>query len=129
MAVAVSRPSGRRSDDIRALKFRFRTLTFSGNYATGGEVIQLSSAPGVTKTPNVGLTRILAVIPVDTLIRAPSGVTGIVPVFDVAADGKSVTIRGLEDAAGVAGAPVGVEKNNAEAYIASSKIDVILVGE
>lgn len=129
MAVAVSRPSGRRSDDVRALKFRFRTLTFSGNYATGGEVIQLSSAPGVTRTPNVGLTRILAVIPLDAFIAAPGAVTGILPKFDVAADGKSVTIRGIEDNAGVAGAPFGQEKNNAEAYIASSKIDVLLIGE
>lgn len=126
MAVAVSRPSGRRSDDVRALRFRFRTLTFSGNYATGGEVITLS---GSGKTPNLGLTRILAVIPLDLLVRAPSGVTGVIPVFDVASDGKSVTIRMLEDAAGAAQSPFGAQKDNAEAYIASSKLDVLFIGE
>lgn len=126
MAVTLSRPSGRRSDDVRALRFRFRTLTFSGNYATGGEVIALN---GPNKTPNLGLSRILAVIPLDTLIRAPSAITGVQPVFDVAADGKSVTIRSLEDAAGASNTPIGIEKNNAEAYIASSQLNVLLIGE
>jgi hypothetical protein len=120
MAVAVSRPSGIRADDVRALRFRFRTLTFSGNYATGGETITARS---------LGLYRILGVIPLDTLLRAPAGVTGVIPVFDVASDRKSVVIRSLEDAAGAAGTPIGGEKTNAEAYIASSKLDVIFVGE
>ena len=126
MAVTLSRPSGRRSDDLRSLRFRYRLLSFSGNYATGGETIALN---GANKTQNLGLTRILGVIPLDTLIRAANGVTGVQPVFDVAADGKSVVIRALEDAAGVAGAPVGQEKTNAEAYIASSQLPVIFVGE
>ena len=126
MAVAISRPLGRRADDVRALRFRFRTLTFTGNYATGGEVINLSTK---SQSANLGLTRILAVIPVDSLIAAPNAITGVVPKFDVAADGKSVTIRALEDAAGAAGTPVGQEKTNAEAYLANSKLDVIFVGE
>ena len=126
MAVTLSRPSGRRTDDLRSLRFRYRLLSFSGNYATGGETISLS---GPNKTQNLGLTRIIGVIPLDTLIRAANGVTGVQPVFDVAADGKSVVIRALEDAAGAAGAPIGVEKNNAEAYIASSQLPVIFVGE
>lgn len=120
MPVAVSRPSGRRADDVRALRFRFKTLTFSGNYTTGGETITAKS---------VGLFRILGVVPLDSLIRAPAGVTGIQPVFDISSDGKTLTVRALEDAAGVAGAPIGQEKNTAEAYIASSKLDVLFVGE
>jgi hypothetical protein len=120
MAVTVSRPSGRRADDVRALRFRFRTLTFSGNYATGGETITAAS---------LSLKRILAVIPADLLIRAPAGVTGVIPVFDVAADGRSVVVRALSDAAGAAAATIGQEKNNAQAYIASSAINVLIVGE
>lgn len=120
MAVAPSRPSGRRADDVRALRFRFRTLTFSGNYATGGETLTAQS---------VGLKRILGVVPLDLMLRAAAGITGVWPVFDVAADGRSVVIRALEDSAGAAGTPFGQEKTNAEAYIASSKLDVIIVGE
>lgn len=120
MAVAVTRPSGRRADDVRALRFRFRTFTFSGNYATGGETITARQ---------LSLVRILGVVPLDTLIRAPAGITGVMPVFDVAADGRSMVIRSLEDAAGVAGVPIGQEKTNAEAYLASSKLDVLIVGE
>lgn len=127
MAVAISRPTAvRRSDDVRALRFRFRTLTFSGNYATGGEVINISTG---SQNANLGLRRILAVIPLDSMIAAPNGVTGVLPKFDVAADGKSVTIRALEDAAAVAGSPFAQEKTNAEAYIASSKLDVLFIGE
>lgn len=126
MAVALSRPSGRRSDDVRSLRLRYRLLSFSGNYTSGGETIALN---GANKTQNLGLSRILGVIPLDTLIRAANGVTGVQPVFDVAADGKSVVIRALEDAAGAAGSPVGQEKTNAEAYIASSQLPVIFVGE
>lgn len=120
MAVAVSRPSGRRADDVNALRLRYRLLSFSGNYATGGETVTARS---------VGLSRILGVIALDSLIRAADGVTGIEPVFDVSSDGRQVVIRGLEDAAGAAGATVGQEKTNAEAYIASSRLPVLFVGE
>lgn len=121
MAVAVTKPTeaGGRADDIRALKFRHRKLSFSGNYATGGETVTART---------LGLKRIAGVIPLDTLIRAANGVTGVVPVFDIAANGESVVVRSLEDAAGAAGAPVGQEKTNAEAYIANSELDVIVVG-
>jgi hypothetical protein len=119
MAVAVSRPDGRRADDVRALRFRFKTLTFSGNYATGGETIQAS---------DVGLKQILAVVPLDSLIRAADGVTGNIPVFDVSAEGTSVVVRALEDAAGAAGTAFGQEKTNGEAYIADSTLDVLFIG-
>lgn len=120
MATTVSRPSGRRADDVRALRFRFRSLAFSGNYATGGETVQAAA---------VGLKRILGVVALDHLVRAANGVTGVIPVFDVAADGRSVVIRMLEDAGGVTGTPIGAEKTNAEAYIASSELDVLFIGE
>lgn len=126
MAIALSRPSGRRSDDVRALRFRFRLITFSGNYATGGETLALN---GASKTPNVGLSRILAVVPLDSMARAANGVTGNPVTIDVAADGKSVVFRLLEDAAGAAGTAVGQEKTNAEAYIASQVLPVLLIGE
>lgn len=120
MAVSVTRVSGRRADDVRALQMLVRTLSFTGNYATGGETITAKS---------LGLFRILGVVPLDSLIAAPNGVTGVQPKIDVAADGKTVVIRALEDAAGAAGATIGVEKNNAEAYVASSKLDVLVIGE
>lgn len=121
MAVAVSRPSGRRADDIRALRFRFRTLTFSGNYSqANNEVVTAQS---------VGLKRILGVIQLDTFVAAPNGVTGVFMKIDVSSDGRSVTFQMIEDSAGAAGATYGQEKTDAEAYVASSKMDVIFVGE
>lgn len=120
MAVTITRPSGRRADDVRALRFRYRLLSFSGNYATGGETVQAAS---------VGLKRILGVIPLDNLIRADAGATGVLPVFDVASDGRSVTILSLEDAAGAAGTTLGQQKTNAEAYVANSRLPVLFVGE
>lgn len=119
MAVTVSRPSGKRLDDVRSLRFRFRTLAFSGNYATGGESITAQA---------VGMKQVYAVIPLDTMVRAAAGTTGVQPVFDIASDFRSFTVRMLEDAAGVAGATIGVEKNNAEAYIAGSQINVLVLG-
>jgi len=121
MTVAVSVPTNTdgRHDDVRSLKFRLRQLTFSGNYATGGETVTAET---------LGLKRLIGVIPLDTLIRAAAGVTGVLPVFDVASNGKNVVIRALEDAAGAAGTPVGQEKTNAEAYIASSILTVVALG-
>lgn len=126
MATAISRPAAasgtgaaRGVDDVRALRFRVRTLSFSGNYATGGETITAAS---------VGLKQIIGVIQLDTLVRAAAGVTGVFPVFDVASDRKSVVIRMIEDVAGASGTPFGLEKTNAEAYIASSKIDILFIG-
>lgn len=119
MAVTVTRPLVR-SDDVRALRFRHRRLSFSGNYATGGETITANQ---------LGLNRIYGILMLDSLIRAAAGVTGVEPVIDIAADRKSVVIRALEDAAGAAGTPLGQEKTNAEAYIASSILDIIAIGE
>lgn len=119
MAVTITRPSGRRADDVRALRFRFRTLTFSGSYATGGETITAKS---------VGLKRVLGVLPMDLLARPAAAITGTVPVFDVSTDGTTVTVRHLTDAAGAAQATVGVEKT-AGAYTGTPLISVLFVGE
>ena len=121
MAVAVTKPSeaGGRADDVRALKFRLRKLSFSGNYATGGETVTAKV---------LGLKRISACVPLDSFIRAANGVTGVFPVFDVASNGEQVVIRALEDAAGAAGTTVGQEKTNAEAYVANSELDVLFLG-
>lgn len=120
MAVTATRVSGRRADDTRALRRRFRTLTFSGNYATGGEVVTARS---------LGFYRILGINPLDHIARAPNGVTGNPVAIDVSSDGRTVTFRFLEDAAGAAGAAIGQEKTNAEAYIANQRLDVEIIGE
>lgn len=120
MAVTSSRPSGRRADDVRALRFRYRLLAFSGNYATGGETVTAAS---------VGLKRILGLLPMGGMIRAADGVTGNPFTFDVSADGRQVVIRLLEDAAGAAGTAIGQEKTNGEAYIAGQQLPVLFVGE
>jgi hypothetical protein len=120
MAVAVSKPTpADRADDVRSLKFRFRRLTFSGNYATGGETVNAR---------DVGLRRVAGVVPLSGLTRAAAGVTGNLPVIDVATNGTSFVVRQLEDAAGAAGTAVGQEKTNAEAYIASQFLDVVVLG-
>lgn len=120
MTVIATLPSGRRARDVRALRMTYRLLSFSGNYATGGETVTARS---------VGLIRILGVIPLDSSIRAANGMTYVLPHFDVATDGRQVVIRSSEDAAAAAGLPFGQEKTNAEAYIASSQLPVIFVGE
>lgn len=118
MAVAITKPTSR-ADDVRSLKRRLRTLTFSGNYATGGETITAAQC---------SLLRIVAVNPLNAVVRGPAGVTGTIPVIDIASDRKSFTVRQLEDAAGASGTTIGAEKTNAEAYVASSFLDVEVVG-
>ena len=88
---------------------RFRTLTFSGSYATGGETITAQS---------VSLKRILAVIPADGVIAPAATATGSLYKIDVASDGRSVVIRFLNDAAGAAAATLGQEKT-AGAHVAA----------
>lgn len=120
MAASVTRVSGRRADDVRALQLLVRTITFSGTYATGGEVITAKS---------VGLFRILGVVALDSIVAPAGTATGSMPKFDVSADGKTVNIRFLRDAAGAAQAALGVELNNGTAHVASSKIDLLFIGE
>ena len=122
MAFAISRPTsgGNRADDVRALRFRVRDITFSGNYATGGETI-----PAVS----FGLKAILFIAPINGVTGVDAGgVTGTLPTFNIAVNGTSVVVRQLEDAAGAAGTPLGQEKTNAEAYVANSVHRVLIIG-
>lgn len=120
MAVAISKPSGGRVDDIRAIRQRLRTFTFSGNYATGGETVTAAS---------LGLKRVMAVIPCEGgIVGAPAGVTGNPIKIDIASTGASFTIKFLEDAAGAAGVAFGQEKTNAEAYIANQAVTLLVLG-
>jgi len=123
MTVAISRPAtsgASRSDDVRALKFRVRDLTFTGNYATGGETVTAAS---------LGLSAILYCVPMNAITGVDDGgINGTVATFNIATNGTSVVIRQLEDAAGAAGTVVGQEKTNAEAYIAKSVHRVLFVG-
>lgn len=116
MAVAVSRPTGAaasRADDWRALKFRTRVLTFTGNYATGGETITAAS---------VGLKAILGVINLSGTTAAASSAAGSLPRFDVASNGANVVIRqGEVGGTGAAGDPL-QEKTNAEAYTGTTAV-------
>lgn len=121
MPVTPTRPSGRRAEDVRALRIRFRTLTFTGNY---------TQATGESMTAKqFSMERILGIIPLGIVAGDPAGFTGVVPQFKVAADGRTVRIDMLEDAAGVAGAPLFQQKTDAEAYIANTAINVLVVGE
>ncbi|MGH9961502.1 MAG: hypothetical protein ACREBC_30975, partial [Pyrinomonadaceae bacterium] len=99
MPVTLTKPTSR-ADDTRALKRRLRRIAFTGNYTTGGETITAAQ---------IGLLRIAAVNPLNPVVRALGGVAGTLPVFDVSADQKSVVIKQLEDAAGVAGTTIGQE--------------------
>ena len=120
MAVAITRVSGRRSDDVRALQMVVRTLTFSGTYPANGEVITAKQ---------LGLFRIMGVVALDTIVAPAGTATGSQPKFDVSADGKTLNVRFMRDAAGVAQATVGVELTGGTAHVASSKIDLLVVGE
>jgi hypothetical protein len=106
MASAISIPTTTdgRHDDYRALKRRVRTLTPSGNYATGGESITARQ---------VGLKRIVAVSLLNGSVAAASDPTTAEGVgFVVASNGLSVTLRMYES--GASGAAL-AEKSNAEA--------------
>lgn len=122
MAVAFSKPTsgGGRADDVRALRFRVRDLTFSGNYATGGETIQATS---------FGLLGILFIAPINGLTGVDAGgITGTLPTFNIASNGRSVVVRQLEQNVAGAGTPYGQEKTNAEAYVANSVHRVLVIG-
>ncbi len=128
MAVALSKPVSTGSnivpgvDDVRRHRLRIRRLSFSGTYATGGNALDASVA-------GLGLKRIIAVIPLNGgVVRAANGVTGELAVVDINTAGTQFTVRLLEDAAGVAGATFGAEKNNAEAHVANSFLDVLVIG-
>jgi len=126
MAVAISKPTAAggqplpRVDDVRSHRRRIRRFGFSGNYATGGYTVLAT---------DVGMRRIIGVTPLGgNVVRAANGISGELAVIDYNADRTAFTIRLLEDAAGAAGSTIGVEKNNAEAHVASSFIDLEIIG-
>lgn len=128
MAVTLAKPTvtgGQplsRVDDVRSYRFRVRRASFSGNYATGGYTINATD-------PGVGMRRIIAVIPLDgALVAAANGVTGELVKIDYNADRTAFTLRLIEDAATAAGTTIGVEKNNSEAHVASSFVDLLIIG-
>lgn len=121
MAFSLSRPSGRRADDVRSLRFRVRDVAFTGNYVTNGETITAKQ---------LGLFRILFATPMNAFLAAPGTVVNATAQrIDLSADGKTVTIRQGEDAAAVAGSPFLQEKTNAEAYVASASERFLFIGE
>lgn len=119
MATSTTRIAGRRADDVRALRIRYRDIQFTGSYAAGGETIQAAS---------VSLKRVLGVIPLDSMVRVAGAVTGYAPAIDVAADGRSFVIRHIGDGAGVSTAALGAQRANG-AYTANEHLQVLIVGE
>lgn len=117
MANTITRPSGRRADDVRALRLRYRRITLSGTFtAATGEVITAQS---------LSLKRILTVL-TPGLSPASDQATANEYSFIVAADGRTCTLKFYENAA--AGSPSGL-KTDGEAYLTGQFIDAVFVGE
>jgi hypothetical protein len=119
MAHTVTKPLVR-SDDVRALRFRHRRINLSGNFPAGGEQITAAEC---------GLSRIYAVVPLNPLVGPVDAVTGELPKIDIDSGRKFFRLRLIEDAAGAAGVTIGQVKASAEAYVASSFLDVLVIGE
>lgn len=112
MAVAITRVTGADST-FGNKRLKVRDLTFSGNYATGGESV----------TPaNVGLKVIDQVL--GSNVAAAADLVTANPVFYNHATSKFVF---YEDNAVAAAASL-TEKNNAEAYATGTKMRVTFLG-
>lgn len=115
MAVAAARPSTTSAvadtASVGNRRIRTRRLTFSGNYATGGETIPAARF-GFTKVDNLWHCGVAMAADVATSC----------PVAYNAATGKMVFFEG--SAAGTALS----EKTNAEAYPTGCFIDVTAIG-
>ena len=119
MAVAIAKPTGTSvgADTVWGnKKVRVRTLTFSGNYATGGETITAASV-GLKVIEQVHLNGNCA-LSTDKATANPVGIT-------IASSGTSVVVTQYEGAA--SGAAIG-EKTNAEAYATGSNIRATFIG-
>lgn len=92
-------------------RIKFRTLTFSGNYATGGEAISATA---------LNLRRIDAIIPCGPARSSDLATAN--PVSYNAATGKMVFYE-----SGASGAAL-AEKTDAEAYPTGSNVLVIVIG-
>lgn len=119
MAIAIAKPTGVsvQADTVWGnKKVVVRTLTFSGNYATGGETINASSF-GLKAIEQIFLNGNLA-LSTDKATANPVGIT-------IASNGTSVVVTQYEGSA--AGTALS-EKTNAEAYATGSNIRVTVVG-
>jgi len=112
MAVAAAKITGAQDTVWGNKKVRPRRLTFSGNYATGGETIAAS---------NFGLKKVEQIIFHGAVAMASALSTGC-PVSWDQANGKLVFFEG--SAAGTALS----EKTNSEAFPTGCFIDVTAVG-
>lgn len=118
MAVALAKVSN--ADYVTGnKKVRVRDVTFSGNYATGGETITAS---------DVKLRRIEQVLPVGQVAAASTPTSAVAIGCIVASDGSSVVVRSYElGGTGAAGDPL-AEKTNAEAYVTGQNVRLVFVG-
>lgn len=110
MAVSAAKISGVDDFVVGTRKYRTRRLTFSGNYATGGEAITAALF-------GIGLRKIDQMHPHGSVAMASDKATGILFGLD-AANSKVTFYEG--SAAGTALS----EKTNAEAYPTGCFIDV-----
>lgn len=95
-----------------------RRLTFSGNYATGGEAVAATAAAATT---NFGLRRVTRLVP-HAGVASSSDVATSIPIGWNNANGKLMFYEG--SAAGTALS----EKTNSEAYPTGCFIDVTVFG-
>lgn len=104
-----------RCNDVRALKQRFRRITLSGTYVTGGFTVTASE---------LGLNRVAALLSAGL---APAGdqATANEWSYEISSDLETVTIFLYENAA--AGSP-SAQKTNSEAPLTDQVINVCAVG-
>lgn len=122
MAIAIAKPtvaSGRADYSSRGLRYRVRDLTFSGNYATGGETVNAS---------DVQLKSIQEVHFSGQVAAASTPTSAVLVGCVIASDSRSCAIRSYElGGTGAAGDPL-AEKTNAEAYISGQTVRAVFVG-
>jgi hypothetical protein len=104
-----------RANDVRALKQRFRRITLSGTYETGGFTVTASE---------LGLSRVAALLSAG-LAPAADQATANEWSYEISSDLETVTIFLYENAA--AGSP-SAEKTNSEAVITSQVLNVCALG-
>lgn len=100
-------------------RVKVRDLTFSGNYATGGETVTAAQ---------VGLRKIERVQGLGGVAAASTPTSAVLLGAVVASDGSSVAIRSYElGGTGAAGDPL-AEKTDAEAYITGQNVRATFLG-
>lgn len=114
ITATVSEPFDR-CDDVRALKHRFRRITLTGTYVTGGFTVTAAE---------VALSRIGAVLGAG-LAPAADQATANEWSYEINADLDTVTFFLYENAA--AGSPSS-EKTNGEAPITGQVLNLVFVG-